>query len=173
MLARPLLRSHTSSCSTCAKAREVVCFGMAFLAQGCGTRATDHLLPIARCGFLTSLPFHNNIRLHTSILPCHIVGFISGKIVPKIKDFLPFWNFWSDLCHLNRERVVQVRAPFGVSMGNEMEMPLETFCRPSLRCSISVALSKCFWCVDNFLIKRFTAEGWSKENTSLKCKPVV
>lgn len=57
-------------------------------------------------GFLTSLPFHNSIRLHTSILSCHIVGLFSGNIVSKIKDLFPFWKFWIDLCHLNRERVV-------------------------------------------------------------------
>lgn len=64
--------------------------------------------PVRRSGggFLTSLPFHNNIRLHTSILSCHIVGLISGNIVTKIKDSLLFRKVQIDLCHLNIETVV-------------------------------------------------------------------
>ena len=172
--ARPHTRSHLGPHTARAQrhVRVCVCFGLAFLASRCGTRAAGRLLSVAWGGFLTSLPFHNNIRLHASILSCHIVGLIFGNIVSKIKDLLPFWKFWSDLCHLDREKVVQVRTPFALSIGNKAEMPSETSCRPSSCCSISVALSKCFWCVDNFLIKRFVFEGWSKENASLKCKLV-
>lgn len=73
--------------------RMCVCFGLAFLALRCGTRATGRLLSIAWGGFLTSLRFHNNIRLHASILSSHIVGLIFGNIVSKIKDLLLFWKF--------------------------------------------------------------------------------
>lgn len=52
-------------------------------------------------------------------------------------------------------------------------MSFEIFFRPSLQCSISLVLSKYFWCMSDFLIKRCVIEEWPKEKASLKWEPIV